>query len=70
MTHREELEQQDVKSVGMVRPRSVVETVEEEDRQEEREESVDHQDGRSKYLNQPGWTNVVPRTFTAALQQD
>ena len=70
MTHRGQLEQQDVKPVGMVRPRSVVETVEQEDSQEEREGGVDHHHGRSEYLSQSGWTNVVLRTLTAPLQQD
>jgi len=67
MTHRGQLEEEDVKSVGMVRPRPVVESIEGEESEEKREESVDHQHGLSKYLGQPGRANVLLRTVTAPL---
>ena len=42
MEHGDQLEQQDVKSEGMVGPRSVVETIEAEEGYEERKSNVDH----------------------------
>ena len=51
MEYRDQLEQKDVKSEGMVWPGSVVESIEAEDGYEDREDSVDHQDGRSEYLS-------------------
>ena len=70
VTHRDQLEQEDVESEGMVRPRSVVEAVEGEEREEEGEEGVDHQHGRSEYLGEPGRANVLLRAVTAPLHQD
>ena len=70
MSHRDQLEQQDVKSEGLARPGSVVETVEAEYEEEEGEDSVDHQHGLSEYLSQKGRTNVgIRRNVSAPLHQ-
>ena len=59
VSDREELEEEDVESVGMERTGSVVESVEEEESDEEREGRVDHHHGNSEHLVQPGGPKVV-----------
>ena len=70
VSHGGQLEQEDVESVGMVRPGPVVEAVEGEEREEEGEGSVDHHHGPAKYLSQQGGANVLLRQVTAPLHQD
>ena len=59
MSDRDELEEKDVESVGMERAGPVVESVEEEESDEEREGRVDHHHSNSEHLVQPGGPKVV-----------